>query len=93
MKRKVGSNRDQLTPFSALLDPPDSSETYSSITKKLRARRYSSCHYWAFVNAAIMAYQFAASQPQLQVETKKEIERSYDDEYPTTARPRNRETH
>ena len=32
-KRKVGSNRDQLTPFSALLDPPDSSETYSSTTK------------------------------------------------------------
>ena len=30
LKRRVGANRDQLTPFSALLDPPDSSETYSS---------------------------------------------------------------
>jgi hypothetical protein len=40
----------------------------------------------------IMAYLFAALS-QTPVENKKEIERSYDDEYPTTARPLDRQTH
>jgi hypothetical protein len=41
------------------------------------------CHYRAFVNAPIMAYQFAASRSPTPGRNQKEIEK-YDDEYPTT---------
>jgi len=71
-KRKVGSNRDQLTPFSALLDPPDSSETYSSTTKSFASLVLSLLR---LLTPATMAYQFVASQP-TPGRNQKEIERS-----------------
>src|SRR5678815_1980632 len=81
-KRKVGWNRDQLTPFSAPSGPARSSETYSSTTKKFRVFPFdvSLPTIERSLTQAIMANQFPSSQNPLPVVNQKET-KNHGDQY------------